>query len=46
MTTTYPPEQFRIKTVESIRLIPREEREAALQAAGYNLFTSKPKTSS
>ena len=39
MTATYPPEPFRIKSVESIRLIPREEREAALQAAGYNLFT-------
>ena len=38
---TYPPEPFRIKAVESIRLIPREEREAALQAAGYNLFSLK-----
>ncbi|MEP7133317.1 MAG: tryptophanase [Chloroflexota bacterium] len=41
MTTIYPPEPFRIKAVESIRLIPRAEREAALQAAGYNLFSLK-----
>ena len=34
---TYPPEPFRIKVTEPIRLIPREEREAALKAAGYNL---------
>jgi len=41
MTTTYPPEPFRIKAVESIRLIPREEREAKLKEAGYNLFSLK-----
>jgi len=41
MTTTYPPEPFRIKVVESIRLIPREEREAKLKEAGYNLFSLK-----
>ena len=39
MTTTYPPEPFRIKVVEPIRLIPREEREAKLKQAGYNLFS-------
>jgi tryptophanase len=38
MTTTYPPEPFRIKVVEPIRLIPREERESKLKEAGYNLF--------
>jgi len=41
MTTIYPPEPFRIKMTEPIRLIPREEREAALKAAGYNVFSLK-----
>jgi tryptophanase len=35
---SYPAEPFRIKTVESIRRISRTEREAALKAAGYNIF--------
>lgn len=37
----YPPEPFRIKMVEPINLISREEREAALVRAGYNLFGLK-----
>jgi tryptophanase len=37
----YPPEPFRIKVTESIRLIPPAERRAAIQAAGYNVFGLK-----
>ena len=35
---SYPPEPFRIKTIEAIRQISREERERVLKAAGYNIF--------
>lgn len=35
----HPPEPFRIKMVEAIRLIPRQEREAAMKKAGYNVFS-------
>jgi tryptophanase len=38
MTTIYPPEPFRIKVTEPIRLISRQEREARLVEAGYNVF--------
>jgi tryptophanase len=39
--TYYPPEPFRIKMVEPIRLISPEERKIAMQTAGYNLFALK-----
>jgi tryptophanase len=35
---SHPLEPFRIKTVESINRISREDRERALKSAGYNLF--------
>lgn len=41
MTVSYPPEPFRIKVTEPIRLISREEREVKLKEAGYNLFSLK-----
>jgi tryptophanase len=35
----HPAEPFRIKMVEPIRLPNRQEREAAMKQAGYNLFS-------
>ncbi len=35
---THPPEPFRIKSIEPIRLTSRLERERILVEAGYNLF--------
>ncbi len=35
---SYPPEPFRIKVTEPIRLIPPELRVTRLKEAGYNLF--------
>jgi tryptophanase len=37
--TTYPPEPFRIKMIEPIRLISPGERERNLKDAGFNLFS-------
>lgn len=34
----YPAEPFRIKTVEPVRMISREEREKVIKKAGYNTF--------
>ncbi len=36
--THHPPEPFRIKMVEPIKLLDRDAREAAIRRSGYNLF--------
>jgi tryptophanase len=38
MATLSLPEPWKVKSVEPIRLIPREARERALREAGYNMF--------
>ncbi len=34
----HPPEPFRIKMVEPIKLLPKAKREKAIKRAGYNIF--------
>lgn len=42
-TTKYPAEPFRIKSVETVSMIPRAEREKVIAQAGYNTFLIKSK---
>ncbi|MEW9095766.1 MAG: tyrosine phenol-lyase [Clostridiaceae bacterium] len=37
----YPAEPFKIKSVEVVKMISREEREIAMKEAGYNTFNLK-----
>ena len=39
MKSIYFPEPFRIKSVEPLRILTREEREKKIEAAGYNVFS-------
>lgn len=39
----YPPEPFRIKVIEPIKLVSPAERRAAIAEAGYNVFSLKAK---
>lgn len=41
MKKNYPAEPFRIKVVETVKSMSREEREHAIQEAGYNTFLLK-----
>lgn len=41
MTVKYIPEPFRIKMVETIKVLTREEREQKIKEANYNLFNLK-----
>lgn len=41
MAVKYVPEPFRIKAVEPIRMLTRQEREEAISRASYNLFRLK-----
>jgi len=38
MKNNYPPEPFRIKTIEYVKMNTREEREQLAKEAGYNTF--------
>lgn len=38
MAIKYVPEPFRIKVVEPLKMLTREEREAAIKRANYNVF--------
>lgn len=39
MKPIYYPEPFRIKSVEPLKILTREEREEKIKAAGYNVFS-------
>jgi len=39
---TMPPEPFKIKMIEPIRLIPRRDREKRVEEAHFNVFRLKP----
>lgn len=41
MSMKYVPEPFRIKMIEKIKILSREEREQKIAAANYNLFALK-----
>jgi len=38
MNTIYPAEPFRIKSIEYVKMLTREQREAVAKDAGYNTF--------